>query len=118
MRFANPNLLWCLVLLPLLTGFLFWSWQAKQKQIAQFVQSRLLANLTVGVSQGRQKFRLILLGTSVTFLLLAVAGPQYGTDWQEARQQGLDVIVAIDTSRSMLATDIAPNRLARAKLAT
>ena len=119
MRFANPNLLWLLaLLLPLLTTFLVWSWRAKQKQIAQFVQSRLLANLTVGVSQSRQKFRLILLGISATLLLLAGAGPQFGTDWQEARQQGLDIIVAVDTSRSMLATDIAPNRLARAKLAT
>ena len=118
MRFAHSNLLWLLAILPpLLIAFLFWAWRAKQKQIAQFVQSRLLANLTVGVSQGRQKLRLVLLATSVAFLLLAVAGPQFGTDWQEARQQGLDVIVAIDTSRSMLATDIAPNRLTRAKLA-
>ena len=119
MRFAHSHLLWLVaLLLPLLIVFLVWAWRAKQRQIAQFVQSRLLANLTVGVSQGRQKFRLILLGTSMAFLLLAVAGPQFGTDWQEARQQGLDVIVAIDTSRSMLATDIAPDRLTRAKLAT
>ena len=54
---------------------------------------------------------------AVTIVLLALARPQWGFDWEEARQRGLDVVVAIDTSRSMLAADIPPNRLARAKLA-
>src|SRR6185295_8691540 len=47
----------------------------------------------------------------------ALARPQWGFTWEEAKQRGLDIIVAIDTSRSMLATDIAPNRITRAKLA-
>jgi Ca-activated chloride channel family protein len=50
-------------------------------------------------------------------LILALARPQWGFDWQEMKQRGLDIVVAIDTSKSMLAEDIAPNRLARAKLA-
>ena len=50
-------------------------------------------------------------------MVIAIARPQWGFDWQEARQRGLDIVVAIDTSRSMLAADIPPNRLARAKLA-
>lgn len=111
-------MLWLLLILvgPLCV-FLLWSWKTKQKLIAQFVQSRLLSNLTVGVSQTRQKLRLVLLASAVLFLVLAMARPQWGFSWEEARQQGLDIVVAIDTSRSMLAEDIAPNRLDRAKLA-
>ena len=116
--FANPQVLWLLLILvaPLCT-FLFWSWRTKQKLIAQFVQSRLLANLTIGVSQTRQKLRLVLLAAAVFFLILAMARPQWGFSWEETKQQGLDIVVAIDTSRSMLAEDLAPNRLTRAKLA-
>ena len=118
MQFAHPKMLWLLaVTLPLLSLFLWWSWRRKQFLIAQFVRSRLLAHLTVGLSRTIQKTRMILLAAAVGFLLLALARPQWGFAWEEATQRGLDVIVAIDTSRSMLAEDIAPNRLQRAKLA-
>ena len=116
--FAAQQVLWLLAMLvPLLCVFLFFTWRTKQKLIAQFVQSRLLANLTVGVSQKRQKFRLMLMVAAVVFLIFAMARPQWGFSWEEAKQQGLDIVVAIDTSRSMLAEDLTPNRLARAKLA-
>jgi Ca-activated chloride channel family protein len=116
--FAQPQILWLfLIFLAPLCVFLFWTWRTKQKLIAQFVQSRLLSNLTVGVSQTRQKIRLGLIVASVVFLILAMARPQWGFSLEEVRQQGLDIVVAIDTSRSMLASDVAPNRLTRAKLA-
>jgi Ca-activated chloride channel homolog len=118
MKFANPQILWLLpVAVPLLTWFLWWAWRRKQALIAQFVQSRLLAQLTVGVSPLRQKARLALIVFAVAAALLALARPQWGFDWEEAKQRGLDIVVAIDTSRSMLAEDVRPNRLARAKLA-
>jgi len=118
MTFAHPEMLWLLAAaVPLLAWFLVWAWRKKQALIREFVQSRLLAQLTVGVSARRQKIRLTLLGTAVALLLLALARPQLGFAWEEVHQRGLDILVAIDTSRSMLATDVAPNRLARAKLA-
>ena len=118
MRFAHPQILWFSgILLPVLAVFLVWAWRRKQKLVAQFVQSRLLAHLTVGVSYARQKLRLVLLFFAVAFTLLALARPQWGFDWEEAHQQGLDIIVAIDTSKSMLAEDVNPNRLAKSKLA-
>jgi len=76
-----------------------------------------VAGLDVGLSPGREKIRLGCLVLAVVFLLLALARPQWGFDWETARMRGLDIVVAIDTSKSMLAEDIAPNRLARAKLA-
>src|SRR5437867_7457095 len=118
MRFAHPQMIWLLlVTVPLLAWFLWWAWRRKQALIAQFVQSRLLAQLTVGVAPTRQKIRLTLLVVAVAGALLALARPQWGFEWEEVKQRGLDIVVAIDTSRSMLAEDIAPNRLARAKLA-
>jgi Ca-activated chloride channel family protein len=106
-----------LVVVPALIGFLFWSWRVKQKLILQFVHSRLLSSLTVGVSAGRQKLRLALLVAAVAGVLLALARPQWGFAWEEARFQGLDIIVALDTSRSMLAKDAVPDRLDKAKYA-
>jgi len=118
MRFANPQLLWFLLVLPpAMLAFFWWSWRSRQRLMTQFIQARLLPALTVGISPTRQKIRLSCLIASVAFLILALARPQLGFDWEEVKQRGLDVIVAIDTSKSMLAEDIAPNRLKRAKLA-
>lgn len=118
MRFAHPHLLWAiLVLVPALAVFLWRAWRRKQWLISQFVQSRLLSQLTVGVSAIRQKIRLVLLVTAAALLVLVLARPQWGFSYEEARQRGLDIIVAIDTSNSMLAGDVPPNRLERARLA-
>jgi Ca-activated chloride channel family protein len=118
MRFAQPQVLWILLaVVPALIGFFYWSWRVKQKLILQFVHPRLLSGLTVGVSARRQQLRLALLVAAVAGILLALARPQWGFAWEEAKFQGLDIIVAIDTSRSMLAQDVAPNRLEKAKLA-
>lgn len=118
MSFARPEMLWMLALtVPLLSWFLWWGWRKRQTLIRQFVQSRLLAQLTVGVSRGRQKLRLLLLVAAVALILLALARPLYGFVWQEVHQRGLDIVVAIDTSRSMLAEDLPPNRITRAKYA-
>jgi Ca-activated chloride channel family protein len=118
--FAKPEMLWLLaVTLPLLVWFLCWSWHKRQQLIGQFVRSRLLAQLTVGVSARRQQVRQLLLAAAATFILLALARPELGFEREEAHQRGLDIIVAIDASRSMLTTDLSPNssRLALAKLA-
>ncbi len=118
MRFGNPRMLWLLaVAVPLLLWFLVWAWRKRQQLIARFVQSRLLALLTVGVSRRRQRLRLALVAAAAILMMLALARPQHGFAWEQVHTRGLDILVAVDTSRSMLATDLAPNRLARAKLA-
>lgn len=118
MNFAQPRMLWWSpVLLAALGVFLVWAWRRKQQSLTLFVQARLLDTLTAGVSKTRQKVRLVLLFAGVACIAFALARPQWGMAWEETKQRGLDIVVAIDTSRSMLASDIAPNRLARAKLA-
>lgn len=118
MKFAQPDMLWLLaVVAPTLIGFLWWSRNRRRQLIGQFVQSRLLASLTVGVSARRQLLKNGLLVAAVVLLLLALARPHWSYDWQNATQQGIDIAVAVDTSRSMLAQDIAPDRLTRTKMA-
>src|SRR3954452_14357460 len=118
MRFANPQLLWLLLVFPpALLVFFWWSWKKQQVLRQKFIQARLLPALTIGISPFRQKIRMAFIISGVVCLLLALARPQWGFDWEEVKQRGLDIVVAIDTSKSMLAEDIAPNRLARAKLA-
>ena len=70
---------------------------------------------TVSLVKRRWRFVLVLLG--LVALIVSLAQPRYGFTWQESKRRGRDVIIAIDTSKSMLATDLAPNRLTRAKLA-
>jgi len=115
---GNGNILWLLlVIFPALALFFWWSLRSRQKLLTQFIEARLLSQLTVGISLRRRKLSFTLLILAVAFLIIALARPQYGFDLQEVEQRGLDIVVAIDTSKSMLTTDIAPNRLERAKLA-
>src|SRR5205807_10378565 len=106
-----------LLVLPTLAGFCWWSWREKRRIMDQFVNPRLLPQLISGISPALQKVRWYLLLGAATLLVVALARPQWGFDWEEVRQRGLDIVVAIDTSRSMLAEDVQPNRLTRAKLA-
>ncbi|HSY17259.1 MAG TPA: VWA domain-containing protein [Candidatus Acidoferrales bacterium] len=117
MRWEHYQILWLLLAVPALAAFFWWGERVKQKLLTQFVESRLLASLTVGISPGRRKLRYGLVLAAVALLIVTIARLQWGFDLEEVEQRGLDVVVAVDTSKSMLATDIAPNRLQRAKLA-
>lgn len=120
MRFAHPQLLWiALAVMPLLALFLWWSWRRRMRLIRLFVQDRLLSDLTVGFDEKRELQRVLMGGGAAFFLLIALARPQWGVVWEETVQQGRDILVAVDTSRSMLAVDRPPNsRLIKARLAT
>lgn len=118
MRFEHPALLWLLVVVvPAMAAFFWWSGAQRQALLTRFIQARLLPGLVAGVSARRQRIRFALLILAVGCLIVAAARPQWGFAWDEVKQRGLDIVVAIDTSKSMLANDIAPNRLERAKLA-
>jgi len=117
-RLEFPQLLWLLLVIPpAMVVFFWWAMRRRQMLLTQFVQARLLSALTVGISPARQKFRFTCLVLAVACAIIALARPQWGSTWDEVKQKGLDIVVAIDTSKSMLATDIAPSRLERAKLA-
>lgn len=118
MNFDQPFYLYLAgSLVPATALFLWWAWMQKQRAIGLFVRSRLLAQLTVGVSRRRQILKSTLAGVAVALLLVSLARPQWGMTEEEVRSRGLDIVVAIDTSKSMLAADLKPSRLERAKLA-
>lgn len=85
--------------------------------LAAFAEAPLAARLTPDLDRRRWAWRTLLRLAALLLLVVALAGPQWGFHWQQVKRQGLDIIVAIDTSRSMLATDVKPDRLERAKLA-
>jgi Ca-activated chloride channel family protein len=118
MSFGSPPFFWLLLTLgPLTVFFLWWTWRRKQAAAARFVGSRLYAQLTIGVSPALQILRRILCAVAVIALLLALARPRWGFTEEETTASGLDVVVVFDVSRSMLAADVAPNRLEKARRA-
>ncbi len=115
MKFAQPQ--W-LHLLWLLLGFLWffrWSFRKKQKILSTFSSPELVEQLIHPKVQRKQKNRERFLIISSTLMVLALAQPQWGFEWEDLRQQGVDVVVTLDVSTSMMAEDIKPNRLTRAK---
>jgi Ca-activated chloride channel family protein len=116
-QWRDPLCLLALGLVPALAGFLWWASRRRERALAAFVAAALLPAVAPDLDPRRRLIRWSLLTVAVGCLALSLAGPMWGFSWQEVRRQGIDLVIAIDTSRSMLATDVKPNRLARAKLA-
>lgn len=112
--FADPWALTLLAVMPLLGVFTFLALRRRRGMLARFGRLPALTALTEG---GRQwpTLRAFCRSTGFTFLILGIAGPQWGREPQTAAAPGRDLIVLLDLSRSMLADDVPPNRLTRAK---
>ncbi|MGH7894670.1 MAG: VWA domain-containing protein [Candidatus Binatia bacterium] len=106
-----------LVLAPTLAVYFVWAFRQRERALATFVEAALLPTVVPDLDRRRRHVRAALLVGATAALVVALAGPMWGFHWEEVRREGIDLIVALDTSKSMLATDVAPNRLARAKLA-
>ena len=118
MHFEHSQILWLTALVvPLLCLFLGWAWRRRRERVARFIHANLVEQLTLGLSTARRKAKLGLLVGVVLLLFVALARPKSGYELQKTETRSLDILVAVDTSRSMLATDQSPNRLERAKLA-
>ncbi len=118
MSFAENIWLYSIPAALLGLGILFlWAERRSRHRLARFATSKLVAVLTHSYSRPRQFFKMALVLIAACLLFLSMARPQYGFVLEESETQGLDIMFALDTSRSMLAEDIAPNRLERAKLA-
>ncbi len=118
MTFAQP--LWIIAGLIVCIGFLllFRNLQARrQVTLEKFAAAHLLGRLTRNVSTRKQFTKKCTLLLALFCCFLALARPQYGFRWEDVKRKGIDILFAVDTSKSMLAGDIKPNRLERAKLA-
>ncbi len=117
MHFAEPSMLHLFWAVILVTVFLFRAARRRGKVLERFVEHPLLADVVPGMIPGRLFWKNILLAGVFVFSVLALARPQWGFEWQEVKRRGLDILLVVDTSRSMLAADVKPNRLERTKLA-
>jgi Ca-activated chloride channel family protein len=115
MKFGNLNYLYLLWLIPALVFFYAYAFRDKDKAVQAFCSPNLAAKLMPGVSRGRQKFKAAMLVLAVLFIILALIRPKWGFQWEEVKRRGVDLIIALDVSQSMLAEDVKPNRLERAK---
>jgi Ca-activated chloride channel homolog len=118
MTFGRP--LWLLagaVAIAALVAFLLRSDRRRDAALARFASARLIAELTSSLSRARRSTKRGLFLAAVALIFVALAEPQIGFRWEETQRRGVDVLIALDVSRSMLAPDVAPDRLTRAKLA-
>jgi Ca-activated chloride channel family protein len=117
MRFAVPHLAYSLVWIFIaLVLFYVWAFRQRRRAMGRFAASGLADTLAAwDAKRYRLKVAFVILGVFMSYLSLM--RPQWGFRWQEVKRVGLDIIIAIDTSKSMLAEDVKPNRLERSKLA-
>lgn len=117
MTFQSPIWLYIgIFALAALVGLGLYSRGQKRKMLAKFASPRLIAELTRTVSRPKTAVKNALVFFAVAAVFAALARPQWGYRWEEAKSRGIDIIFAIDTSKSMLAEDVKPDRLERAKL--
>ncbi|MEE9393232.1 MAG: VWA domain-containing protein [Planctomycetota bacterium] len=114
--FGEPERLW-LILVPLALFALFlWDRRRRRALLDELVSARLFDGMVVGRSRARRRWRLILVLIAVLFIVIALMRPQWGNRNVELTRKGIDIVFAIDVSRSMLARDVKPNRVERVKL--
>jgi len=117
MRFAAPVYLWLLLGLPVLAGLYAWILVRRRRVLAAFGERPLMIRLVRGASTERRIIKAGLVIVASGFLILALARPQWGSKLETVTRRGVDVIIAVDTSLSMLAEDVKPNRLIQARAA-
>src|SRR3989338_6615655 len=116
MHWGMPVYLNLLLLVPILIIFFIFAGISKRKKIKNFGDIALIEKLSVSKSAAKDRMRKVLIVIAVSFLILALARPQIGARLTMAKRYGVDMLVAIDTSSSMLARDIKPDRIEKAKL--
>jgi Ca-activated chloride channel family protein len=114
--FARPTYLYLLALVPVAALVLAWETQRKRADVARLGTPALIAILGASVSRTRRRWKTILWFIALIALIISLARPRWGSQVQVTAQRGVQVMVLLDVSTSMLAEDIKPNRLARAKL--
>lgn len=116
-RFGNGEFLWGLLIIPVLTMIFTWSRIARRRALKKFGNEEILSTLMPYTSKGRPILKFIILMLALAFFITGIARPQFGSKLKTVKREGVELIIALDVSNSMMAEDIQPNRLERAKRA-
>jgi Ca-activated chloride channel family protein len=104
MLWREPNLLWLLFVVVGFGGVLLVLLRRREARLAVFAEEALARRLTPDLDRRRRVVRILLRAVALLLVVVALAGPKWGFHWEEVKREGIDLIVAIDTSRSMLST--------------
>lgn len=115
MKFARIEMLFLIWAVPLMLLVFIYGMKNRQKSLSRFSSPRGLSAVAADADPNRRQIKVGLMLFALLFLSFASAGPQYGYKWQEMERKGIDILIALDCSKSMLAADINPTRLDRAK---
>lgn len=116
LRFEDPIYLWMLLIIPILVLVRFIVWQKRKRNLRKFGDSSLLKEMMPDVSKYRPTIKFCLLLSAITILIFMIARPQVGSKISHEKREGIEVLIALDISNSMLAQDVIPSRLEKSKL--
>lgn len=116
LRFEDPIYLWMLLIIPILVLVRFIVWQKRKRNLRKFGDPSLLKEMMPDVSKSRPTIKFCLLLSAITILIFMIARPQVGSKISHEKREGIEVLIALDISNSMLAQDVIPSRLEKSKL--
>lgn len=116
LRFEDPIYLWMLFIIPILVLVRFIVWQKRKRNLRKFGDPSLLKEMMPDVSKYRPTIKFCLLLSAITILIFMIARPQVGSKISHEKREGIEVLIALDISNSMLAQDVIPSRLEKSKL--
>ncbi len=117
LRFAVPDYLYLLAAIPLLTAVYLFAVRSRRRRLERFGNPQTLAELMPEASPTRMRNKAVFFLTALALLAVAMARPQLGSKLREVEREGVEIMIAVDVSNSMLARDFEPNRLERTKYA-
>jgi Ca-activated chloride channel homolog len=114
-RFEHLNILYFLLIIPVFIGMFWWSRRIWARRLKHFGEIGLVRRLLIGYSSEKPVWKFVLLMLSLVLFIFALANPQSGSRLKEVKREGVEIIIALDVSKSMNARDIIPDRLTKAK---
>ncbi|MEZ4702854.1 MAG: VWA domain-containing protein [Rhodothermales bacterium] len=115
MNWLHPEYIWSLLAVPVAVLLFLWAAWQRRKALQAFGHVPLVSRLTAAVSSRRRRWKSGLAVLGLLFIAVALVGPRFGTKLREVKREGIDFVIALDVSASMMAEDVAPNRLDRAR---
>lgn len=114
-RFENADFLYALLIIPFFILLFLWIQRARKQAFERFGNTSLLTQLMPHYSRYKHTFKFVLLLLGLSFLIIGWANPQWGTKKEKVKRKSVDIFIALDISQSMLAEDIPPSRMERAR---